>query len=283
MEKVFYELIERPSKSWKHNELNFARHMHKQIEIVYMIEGSMEVGFDNKKIILQEEELCIFFPNQIHSYSSLGFCRNYLITFDSSMSGDYLNIFTKFQNNTPHITKEKIHKDIPYCLKALSIDELTDQSLIKGYISVVLGRILPFLDLSKNTKSKDQNNANLILDYISNNYLENISIELVAKEVGISKYTVSRIFNERINYSFNDYVNQLRISYAQHLLRSGDIPVSQIAFESGFNSQRTFYRAFKNFSYMSPREYRETVLNNIKDLSFNVDLTPSTVPPNLEK
>ena len=59
--------------------------------------------------------------------------------------------------------------------------------------------------------------------------------------------------------SFNQYVNSLRVNLAQNLLRSTKKSVLDICYECGFDSQRTFNRAFKELCGASPSAYRNTI------------------------
>jgi AraC-like DNA-binding protein len=74
--------------------------------------------------------------------------------------------------------------------------------------------------------------------------------------MGISRYYLSRTFSEKLQTSFPNYLNSLRVDLAKNLLESGDQDILQICYECGFESQRTFNRVFKNTCGITPREYR---------------------------
>ena len=57
--------------------------------------------------------------------------------------------------------------------------------------------------------------------------------------------------------NFSRYVNEVRISYAKHLLAYTDQSVTEILENAGFGSQRTFNRAFRDCVHMTPKEFRE--------------------------
>jgi AraC-like DNA-binding protein len=62
--------------------------------------------------------------------------------------------------------------------------------------------------------------------------------------------------NQKLGMGFNDYVNSIRISNACRLLIESTSPISEISEEVGFNTVRTFNRAFVKHVGTSPREYR---------------------------
>lgn len=78
----------------------------------------------------------------------------------------------------------------------------------------------------------------------------------VARLVGTNRTYLSRFFNQENGYTFYDYVNQLRVKHAAHLLENSNLPISQVADQSGFNSLSTFRRVFNGNYQCSPQEYR---------------------------
>ncbi len=78
----------------------------------------------------------------------------------------------------------------------------------------------------------------------------------VVKAIGSNRTYVSNYINKTYNCSFSDYVNRLRIEYAQKLLLSSKgTKLTQIAEESGFASEQSFYRNFKKFVGMTPSDW----------------------------
>ena len=80
----------------------------------------------------------------------------------------------------------------------------------------------------------------------------------MAKELNINKYYLSHIFSEKINISFPDFINSLRVEEAMKLLNETKLSVTQVCEASGFSNPRTFNRAFKKANGQSPREYRKS-------------------------
>ena len=80
---------------------------------------------------------------------------------------------------------------------------------------------------------------------------------MLAQALNVSPFQLSRVFSERLHMGFNEYLNALRVDYARELLRETDLPITQLAFECGFESQRTFNRAFREQTGQSPRQFRK--------------------------
>ena len=80
--------------------------------------------------------------------------------------------------------------------------------------------------------------------------------QLGAKDLGVSKYVLSRLFSKTFHRNFNQYLNDARLNYACHRLENTSDSITNICLDSGFESQRTFNRVFKERYKISPSDYR---------------------------
>ena len=90
-------------------------------------------------------------------------------------------------------------------------------------------------------------------------FLKNdLKIGDVVKEIGSNRTYVSNYINRTYQCSFSDYMNNLRIEYAKKLLATagGSMKLTQIAEESGFTNEQSFYRNFKKFTGMTPADWQ---------------------------
>lgn len=90
--------------------------------------------------------------------------------------------------------------------------------------------------------------------------LDNISIEDVAREVGVSSSYLARMFREHLNQTPGDYLRQKRIEWAMRQVTSSDKKLQQIASEAGFADQAHFTRHFKQQVGLSPSEVRRSLV-----------------------
>lgn len=128
-----------------------------------------------------------------------------------------------------------------------------------------------------NSVSKIDNNGNIKEENILFSKLEecmnvkklflnpDINRELVAMELGTNYQYLSNAIRENIDMTFGEYVNQLKLEYAQNLLLDdSDMKIEAISVTSGFNSVRTFYRLFQKKYNLTPSEFRNIALRNKK-------------------
>ena len=102
----------------------------------------------------------------------------------------------------------------------------------------------------------------MIISYISNNYEENLTLTSIANRFGVSKYSLSRMFSNVLGVSFYQYINLLRIDFAEILLVNTDLSITDIAIKCGYNNQQTFNRAFKDRNKTTPSMFRKKMLNS---------------------
>jgi AraC-like DNA-binding protein len=97
----------------------------------------------------------------------------------------------------------------------------------------------------------------LILKYIENHYMDKITIEDMANELGLSQSHFMKYFKKTMGTSFIDYLNEYRLTMASRLLISSDSSVLDIASEVGFENLSYFNRIFKRRFCQTPSAYRK--------------------------
>lgn len=80
----------------------------------------------------------------------------------------------------------------------------------------------------------------------------------LARELGIPEHRLSNLVKAGFGKSTRQLINDARLAEARQLLADTDLPISQVAFDSGFNSLASFNRVFKADSGVSPTDYRRT-------------------------
>ena len=94
------------------------------------------------------------------------------------------------------------------------------------------------------------------VSYIAKHYKEEISLETIARDLGINKYALSRVFSGTFHRNFKQYLNEQRLNYVCVHLECTDKSITDICLDAGFESQRTFNRVFRERYKVTPREYR---------------------------
>lgn len=106
---------------------------------------------------------------------------------------------------------------------------------------------------------------NRALGYLYSHFSEGITVNDAALFMGYTPNYFNTVFRRSIGVPFGKYLREMRLTYASNLLKSCDMPITEVALESGFESSAHFSRSFHEKYGASPQEYRKkhTVKENI--------------------
>ena len=91
---------------------------------------------------------------------------------------------------------------------------------------------------------------------MTQHYNQNVTLEEVARQVGLNTTYFRHLFKQETRISFKEYLTHLRLSNARQLLANSDISVQQVIEEVGYTNISQFYRVFRQHYHMTPAEYR---------------------------
>lgn len=104
-----------------------------------------------------------------------------------------------------------------------------------------------------------QTYVNHALDYIENNYFENIRISQIADYIGINRSYLTTCFKKVMDMSPHEYLIDYRIKQAKILLADTSFSINDIASLVGYNDSLSFSKIFKSQTGLSPKKYRESI------------------------
>ena len=237
----------------------FNLHMHYQVEIVYIEKGSCVATVEGKDYVLGSDSLLIVFPNKPHSFESIDEEAYTIAITSPSITKQTAHLFDTKIPLSPIIENVSSYPDLysaVMLLKESADDNGNTADIVKLGVSVALfGLIFKYLP-TENLGAECSPTMRTIIDYCSKNYSKDLSLEVLSRELHMSKYYISHLFGKEFNMKFNDYVNSLRIMAASRLLCDTDKNITKISEEVGFATARTFNRAFSKLHNISPTEYR---------------------------
>lgn len=260
--RAFYESRDQSSnRLWGGYGENFSfpAHLHEELELFQTCRGRNRVTVGTAQQTLCEGDIALIFPNTIHAYEceSEG-SRELTMIFPVGLWGEYMPRLLHYAPVSPFLRREAVHPDVPYVLQRLLEQAQTrpEPELLRALTHLLLARLLDGLPLMPVKEMRSTDLTVRLVRYLSQNFLRPLSLETVARDLGVSRYHLSHVCSYRLGTGFPDYLNCLRLNHACQLLQTTDLPISDIALESGFTSQRTFNRAFLKQFACSPRQYR---------------------------
>jgi AraC-like DNA-binding protein len=270
------------------NSNHFSPHLHKSIEIVYITKGQLELGIDTQLYHLDEGDLAIVFPDQIHHFQVFHPGKNRAIHLLAAPSyfGAYHELLITLQAKNPVIKKDFLDAEVLLALNkimelagenttlhegrknldntSLSTNNVitpgqlnTKNTLLHSWIQILLSYTLQELTLIQRPNIHDYDLVYQTIAYVAEHFHEPLSLTSMAKDLGISQFTLSRVFSRTFHKNFNQYVNEIRLDYVTLLLKDSDTSVTGIMYDAGFQSQATFNRVFQEKYHMTPKQYRK--------------------------
>ena len=95
-----------------------------------------------------------------------------------------------------------------------------------------------------------------VLDYIDENYSQDITLEQLAGAASMSPKYFCRFFKQMTHRTPMDYLNYQRIEHACYALSTGDAAVTDVAYACGFNDLSYFIKTFRKYKGVTPGQYR---------------------------
>ena len=240
--------------------LGCAAHLHHHLELVLFLEGDC-VGFaDAERCEIAAGDAFLSFPEQVHRFESHQKERYYILIADPALMPELSPLFT---GPVPESALIKGGARDPLLLEAArqlismgSPQTVSEKAVQKGLLLTVFGRVLEGCKLSQ-TRTGGPHAFRAVVEYCTKNYQKELSLSVLSRELHVSKYYVSHLFSERMQLSFNDYVNSLRVAHACRYLGTNEHSITEICSLVGFSTLRTFNRAFQKQMGTSPSEYRK--------------------------
>ena len=248
------------SVEWK-DSVHVPPHLHDTIEAIYVTSGTLELGVGQELYHMKSGDFAIVFPNVIHHYQVFGRGENkavYLFL-NPGLAPDYLEHLQRYSPKQPIISKELLHPDIIHSVKALLDVDECNTMLIQAYAQIILAHVCSEMEMMNKELIGSDDIIYHTVEYVAKHFREEIHLDRMAYDLGVSKYVLSRVFAKTFHCNFNQYVNGVRLSYASAMLENTHENITNICLDVGFESQRTFNRAFKEKYKMTPREYRKHI------------------------
>lgn len=129
------------------------------------------------------------------------------------------------------------------------MSESTDYQLLSG------------LNYQSNQNENETGRLNRVYEYVTHNFSEEIRLKDVADIANMSSNAFCRYFHSRTQKNFSQFVNEIRVGHACQLLKNKDLTVTEISYESGYQSITNFNKFFRRITGKSPMEYRKSILD----------------------
>ena len=229
-------------------------HFHGTKEFLFVCLGEQEVVCDGESDFLTAGDVYFTDSFSLHAYEQSE-AQGYVLM----LSDFYFSYFNELypKKTLPCSMKNKQANERLFKLIEEWYEQGTDDVFLNiGYTYKMLGLIINGYGVKDIVKRERDDVILQMLEYVEQNYKSDIDLAGMAEHIKYSVVYCSKIWNRYVRESFRDYVNRCRVYHVNEELRSkkGKKSILQIAFDNGFNSQSTFYRAYKKVYGRLPTE-----------------------------
>lgn len=239
-----------------HNQtIRFEPHLHHEVEIIALFRGQVSLTMGGRDYVMHEGDLLIVFPNTVHSYASEGDVDVGKFIFSPDTLPELRDLFKTSLPLSPIISGE--NELIALSKEILDCFDKSSEVVKKAYLLLLTGKLIEKCR-PESREDFDGDTLNAILDYCRENYRNGIKQTDVAAALHISESYLSHVFSAKMDINFCKYINILRVGEATRLLSESDKSITEIAYECGFSSLRSFNRAFLDCKGVNPRQYRKS-------------------------
>lgn len=255
-------------------------HWHEEVELSYIVRGSLKVTISGQNFIFGEKEGFYINSNILHTMEPADpkegvFWHSHL--FHPTLLGShYRSVFdTKY---IAPVLKNKncellsFRKDTPNrqtileLLRQLALvqEEAYHEFKTRNLLSDIWLLLIKELQDPKNTAKPinpvNQERIQTMLTFIHGHFSEKLTLDHIAEAAAISKRECLRCFQACIQKSPIEYLTDYRLQAAENLLRTTGTPITDIALQTGFTDSAYFAKIFREKRGFSPTQYRKSTM-----------------------
>ncbi len=243
-------------------------HFHQDIELLYVLEGKMDVTIGEQVTHMEREDILVINANKKHKISAsqdILFARlfiTYQLVSDIFQSVDIIFWCDSTKEDSAR------YDELRSVLKNLLNHFLSTRGGVANFGHIALCyQVMDILSVHFLVQATDKENMNekdrfedrilQINNYMRANYNQPISLKDLSEKLFLSHGYLSRFFKKNYGMSFAEYLSNIRLYHAVDELLYTNTPITRIAYDNGFASVAVFNKAFKNAYGDTPSAVRK--------------------------
>lgn len=208
------------------------------------------------------ERICIYVTESMLSFAGMN-----LVPMLEMMNGIRINRQNGFQ-----LTAEEYDEIFRLSLaihRQTELDPITPTEELEDRLHLMLILTILYRAMKRGNATTHEGNISplilKIINYISDHYTANITLDSIAQSFNISKYYLSHEFSRAMGTSVYQYLLVCRINAAKQMILSNE-PITSVAYRCGFNDYSSFLRAFDKVMGESPSVFKKRFTNVLPTL-----------------
>ncbi len=247
-------------------------HWHNSLELVYMLEGSMTVIYEDKRVKINPTEISIVNPRVIHAVSSVK-NKALVLQIPNSIFEKYVPNYNLIRFNADINPKNVVDKTKLDRLKKIFYDmyivyDVRPNAYLLRFNSLLYDLLYSLVHsysyyISEKAAEYENKKLDKIKDmmfYIEKNHKEKISTNNVVSAFGYNSDYAARIFKEAIGMTMTQYLYEIRLNEVNNDLHFKNKTINDILEYHGCTNYKYFMKLFKERYGCTPKKKREEYL-----------------------
>lgn len=258
MKKTSYQSRDISIKYAKGDTDIYGRYFHSYHEIFLLLNGDVEFIGSSLRTKVKPFDLFLIPKGDYHQFSVLSDIENYercvIDIRKSIVYGEIESLFEKrsiLSLNKNH----RIVRNIEYLLSAMSVMSKADYDVLLNSVVTDILLEIKYSPKKSTELEKFDNLPMRLIDSLDRNYTTDVTLEALAKENYCSVSQICHIFKKSFGISIKQYLLQKRMEIAREKIKNG-IDIKTVSENVGYTDYVTFYRAYKKYFGVSPREHK---------------------------
>ena len=239
--------------------LDFRAHWHQDFEMLFVLDGVQGMSVNNHYQVLSAGDLAVCRSRDLHFYdASPGGGRFVMAFVDAGFLREQAGWSDRFTLTSPFLALPDAEASFRRLAEENAMQAPHHAVAMKAAMLDIVVRILRSPELTsepaRGSSTLDPALARIqeALQFMESDFAEDLTYDSLAKKLAISPSYFSRIFNGVTGMGFREYLNHLRVERAEEMLTDPSRTVTEVAFACGFDSIRTFHRAFREVTGRTP-------------------------------
>ena len=234
------------------------KHYHSAVEFYLLTEGRCNYLIDDELYEIKEGDLVYIPHGVIHKTTYGGRHSRTVINCPVEVFGDIpLPSFRVFRNAEAY---EELKGLFAALEREYAQNDDFSNTLMQGYARAFAALMHRYTNEYVNERQVNKT-IQTILAYLHKHYTEDVTLQFLSQQCGVSPEHISRTFKKETGLKFSEYLSQLLLKKAETMLGFGTNSIAEIAFACGFNDSNYFSEKFKKVYKRSPGAYRKEKKN----------------------
>ena len=241
--------------SYRVNRFNYSSYL-----LLVPTEGALSCSLEGQTATATPGSVLLLDCHLPHAYRAAGNASFYFLHFGGAMSGELYRLITgrcglMVSSREP----ELFAGSIGGLLRARESESEWDEFAA----SAAVYRLLLSLAADATdrlTQAADQQRMTPVIEYVARHLQDKLSVDTLAGQFGYSAGYLTRLFRRYTGYAPYQYILRTRMDRAKHLLATTELPIQEIADQTGFSSLANFSSAFRKSIGKSPGDFRRQPL-----------------------